>query len=423
MPAPARPECAPPIVRLAALAVLCAISGAASAQSWQLWATGLPGGLHPRLAIGPDHSIYYGLLGGGVPGVIYKASNAMAPSGSFTAMPPVPFVSITNNVVAMTTSVNSEPVVGIFHGSAAQNLSDPIAFVFDANTQSWIAATVTIPANLGVFAMARAPNGDLWFGAKWGRVYRSTDNGRSYTAIDETPLVAASAPCYYPTLIGNPSNGAIYAINVDRRGWVYAGTEGAGVVYSSDNGASWQPVDAFACDPNNSALHNPSSPMEPITNTGNTGAIGFTLDNNVVWNGTNPFNYPGWDSSIGFADLNAHTVTPTTGFVPFFIILGLQTVKIVTTDSGTLFLHSGINNSFDPNPPPPPATNFYSMGLYSSTDGIHWTQHNDGITGSNNGASEGSLAVDGDRVFTATSTGKIWYMDTATALFASGFDD
>jgi hypothetical protein len=415
------PSCA--LLSLSMLSALV-VSTTALAQSspWRLWASGLPVGIHPRVTVAPDHSIYYGLLGGGTPGVIYKAPNALAASGSFAALPAIPYLSIVNNIMALTTSANSEPVVGIFHGSSSANFTDPIAFVLDAGSQQWVAATITIPANLGVFAMARAPNGDLWFGAKWGRVYRSTDNGRSYTAIDETALVAVSAPCYYPTIGGNPSDGAIYAINVDSRGWVYAGTEGAGVVYSSDAGTSWQPVDAFACDPNNPTQHNLTSPMVQITHTGNTGAVGFTVDNNVIWNGTNPFNYPGWSSSIGYADLVAKTTAPVSGFVPFFIVNGLQTQKIVTTASGAIFLHSGANPAFDPNPPPPPLSSQYSMGIYMSNDGQHWTQANNGITGVNNGLAEGSLAVDGDRVFTATADGKIWVLDTRDSILVDGFD-
>lgn len=420
MPKPARFPAL--LLTLTACALLLPVTSHAQSSPWKLWASGLPAGFHPRLAVAPDHSIYYGLLSGGTLGVIYKAQDALNSTGSFAALPAVPYVTISNNIFALTTTANGEPVVGIFHNQAAQNLTDPIAFVMDAASQQWIAATVTIPAQLGVFAMARAPNGDIWFGAKWSRVYRSTDNGRSYTAINETALVAASSPCYYPTIGGNPSDGAIYSINVDRRGWVYAGTEGAGVIYSTDNGASWQPVDAFACDPNNPTQHNLASPMEPITHTGNTGAIGFTRDNNVVWNGTNPYNYSNWSASIGYADVNAHVAGPVNGFVPFFIVNGLQTLKIVTTESGTMFLHSGINNSFDPNPPPPPGTNLYSMGLYSSSDGQNWTLANDGITSGNNGGAEGSLAVDGDRVFMATVNGKIWYLDTNDSIFSNGFE-
>lgn len=404
--------------------------GGASAAGWQLWASGLPGGLHPRLAIAPDHTIYYGVQAtGGTRGIIHRADNALAPSGSFTALPVIPYVSITNNIQALTTNAQSEPVVGIYHyynGSDPNgnllHLNDPIAFVYDRTQNQWIAATVTVPAYVGANAMARAPNGDIWFGGKWTRVYRSIDGGRSYTAIDESPLVQANAPCYYPSLIGNPSNGAIFSINVDARGWVYIGTEGAGVVYSADNGVSWQPVDVYACLPGNPTQHNPSSPMEPVTRTGNTGAIGFTLDNQLVWNGTELFAYPNWTSSIGYADLNTHTVSPVSGFLDFFISRGTQVSKIVTSANGTLFLHSGANGSFDPNPPPPPLSSLYSMGLYSSPDGIHWTRFNDGITGINDGGAEGSLAVDGYRVFTATADGKIWCYDDLPWLHRDGFE-
>lgn len=416
--------------RMSTLIAGALLATAAPAAGWQLWATGLPGGLHPRLAVGPDHTIYYGLQAtGGTRGVIYQASNALAASGSFTAMAPIPYLTITNNIQALTTNANSEPVVGIFHyynpsdpTGTAQHLNDPIAFVYDRVSGQWQSASLTIPANLGVFAMARAPNGDLWFGAKWSRVYRSADGGRSYTAIDESPLVQANAPCYYPTLSGNPGDGAIYSINVDSRGWVYAGTEGAGVVYSSDSGASWRPVDAFACMPGNPTQHNPASPMEPVTRTGNTGAIGFTLQNNPVWNGTQLFSYNNWTSSIGYADLQTQTVLPATGFVTNFIYLGLQVSRIVTSANGTLFLHSGANASFDPNPPPPPINSLYSMGLYASGDGVHWAQFNTGITSTNDGGSEGSLAVDGSRVFTATADGKVWYYDDTPTLFVSGFE-
>ena len=61
-------------------------------------------------------------------------------------MPAIPYLSITNNISALTTNASSEPVVGIFHASAAQNLTDPMAFVLDAGSQQWVTATVTIPA-------------------------------------------------------------------------------------------------------------------------------------------------------------------------------------------------------------------------------------------------------------------------------------
>ena len=162
--------------------------------------------------------------------------------------------------------------------------------------------------------------------------------------------------------------------------------------------------------------------MESITHTGNTGAIGFTIDNNVVWNGSNPYNYPNWSSSIGYADVSAHVAGSVNGVVPFFIVNGLRTQKIVTTQSGTMILHSGSNSSFDPTPPPPPGTNLYSKGIYTSSDGHNWVQANNGLPAANNGEAEGSLAVDGNRVFTAMINGQIWYLDTNNATFGDGFE-
>lgn len=404
------------------LPLLASQAGPAAAQSaaWTLWASGLQPGIHPRLAIAPDHSLYYGLLAtGGPQGVIYRAADARAPSGQFSALPPIPYVSLTNNIEALTSNAASEPVVGIFHGTAAANLDDPIAFVLDRTSGQWVAANLSAPANLGVFALTRAPNGDVWFGAKWSQVYRSSDGGRHFTAIDESALVQARAPCYYPTLGGAGGDGAIYSIAVDRRGWVYAGTETAGLVCSADNGASWQPVDPYACLAADPAQRNPSSPMEPLVRSGNVGAIGFTLGHDPVWNGVSLFYY-NWPSSIGRADLAAHTVAPATGFTPNFIYKGLQVTRIVTTANGTMFLHSGANPSFDPVQPPPPSSQ-YSLGLFRSDDGLNWSAFNTGIPGNNDGLAEGALAVDGNRVFTATSDGKIWYLDTDDTLFRDGF--
>jgi hypothetical protein len=67
-----------------------------------------------------------------------------------------------------------------------------------------------------------------------------------------------------------------------------------------------------------------------------------------------------------------------------------------------MFFHSGTSNG---------AT---QIGIYTSWDGIHWSLFNDGITGQNDGQSQGSLAVDGNKVFMATHDGKVWmYEDTS----------
>lgn len=400
-----------------ALAASASAACAAPATGWTLWASGLSPGVHPHLAVAPDHTVYYATLGtGGARGVVYKAADARAPAGAFAPLPQIPYATIMNNIQALETTAAGEPVAGIFHAAGS---TDPIAFVLDKASGQWIAAAVSGPQpNLGVFAMARAPNGDLWFGAKWAYVYRSTDGGRSYVAIDESARVKASAPCYYPTFDNAANDGAIYSINVDARGRVYAGTETAGVVYSDDAGATWRPLDAQACLASDPAQRNSASPMAPATMAGNIGAIGFTRDHRPVWNGTLLFHF-GWDSSIGVADPVAQTVSPASGFPSGFIYRGLQVSRIVTTSTGVLFLHSGANPSFDPSLPP---QSQYSMGLYRSEDGLDWTRFNDGILSANDGWSEGGLAVDGNRVFAATSDGRIWVHDEGDLLFADGFD-
>jgi hypothetical protein len=78
------------------------------------------------------------------------------------------------------------------------------------------------------------------------------------------------------------------------------------------------------------------------------------------------------------------------------ITSGLQTTKIVTTANGIMYLYS------------------LSMGVYMSSDGVVWNQFNTGITSAIGQDSEGSLAVDDNRVFTVTADGKVWYFDDDT---------
>ncbi len=66
-----------------------------------------------------------------------------------------------------------------------------------------------------------------------------------------------------------------------------------------------------------------------------------------------------------------------------------------------MFFHSGSSNGSSPT----------QIGIYSSWDGIHWSLFNDGISGMNDGLSQGSLAVDENKVFMATRDGKIWMLD------------
>ena len=104
---------------------------------------------------------------------------------------------------------------------------------------------------------------------------------------------------------------------------------------------------------------------------------------------------------MGFADMDLHTVAEVQGLPDYLIQTGQQVSRIVTTDQGQMFFHSGSSNG---------AT---EIGIYTSWDGINWSLFNDGITGANDGLSQGSLAVDGNKVFMATHDGQVWmYHDT-----------
>ncbi|WP_309640957.1 T9SS type A sorting domain-containing protein [Flavobacterium sp.] len=378
-----------------------------NAQSWQLWATGLPAGSFPKLEVAANHDIFYGLVAGpGPKGIIYKA-NTNSATGVFSPMPTIPVpVSITNNIQAIISNSASEPIVGVFR----TNTSEPFLFKYSNTTNTWSSVAVDFPASLGAFCMAKSPNGNLWVGAKWANIFKSTDNGSSFIKIDESALVQSAYPCYYPSYSGNAIDGAIYSINVDSNGRLYAGTEGAGVIYSDDNGASFHPADFFVCQATNPTLKNTTSPMRPLSDTGNLGAIGFTFDNNLLFNGTNMFSV-NWTQSLGFANMTNHSTSPISGIQDYFIGSGLQVSKIVTTANGHVFFHSGSNNSV------PTGT----IGIYTSTDGINWSLFNTCITGLNDGQSQGGIAVDGNKVYFATHDGKIFVFD-ATTLTSTNFN-
>jgi hypothetical protein len=378
------------------------IHGNLGAQSptWTLWASGLPSGVYPRMAVAPNHDIFYTLLGAGINlGYIYKA-NTQDASGHFTSLPKIPRpATIQNNIVALGYNQWSEPLAGIYRSE----ITDPWLFRFDLATQTWDTAVSPINPSLGGHCMATSANGTIYVGTRWAYIYKSTDDGRTFQIIDDTHAVESEYPCYYPTFNGSAYNGAIFSIQIDNNGRVYAGTETAGVIYSDDEGEHWQPADFFACLPGDSTLKDSNSAMIPLTKSGNVAGLGFTKDNQLVWTGVIMWAF-GWKNEMGFADLDAHTVSPVEGLPDYLIQVGQQVSRIVTTDNGQMFFHSGTSNG---------AT---EIGIYTSWDGIHWSLFNDGITGQNDGQSQGSLAVDGNKVFMATHDGQVWMYEDTTLI-------
>lgn len=385
--------------KLSLILGLLVASITAKSQTWTLWASGLPSGVYPRMVVSPNHDIFYTLLGTGVKlGTIYKA-NTLDKNPNFSALPIIPRpASIQNNIVALGFNNNNEPLAGIYRS----NMSEPWLFRFNNQTQQWDTCKSDLVPTLGGHCIATAANGTIYVGARWAYIYKSTDNGKTFKAIDESKLLAQNYPWYFPTFLNKSVNdGAIFTVSIDRNNRVYAGTETAGVIYSDDEGASWHPADLFACKGNKN-VYDTLSRMGPLAKSGNVAGIGFTKNNDVVWSGNDMW-YFNWKNKLGFANLKDSTVSEVVGLPDYLVQTGQQVSKIVTTANGTMFLHSGSS------------TGATKVGIYKSDDGIHWDYFNIGITGKNDGQAQGSLAVDGNKVFMATSDGQVWMYDAAPA--------
>ncbi len=369
---------------------------------WQLWATGLPQGAYPRMIVCPNHDLYYTLLGTPTKlGVIFKA-NTQNQSAGFSELPAVPRpTSVVNNIVCLGYNLYNELLAGIYRN----NNTEPWLFYFDSKTLDWKTAQTDLQPSLGAQSIATDSKGNIFVTTRWAYIYKSIDHGRTFKAIDESKIIAEQYPCYYPSFLNqSTNNGSLFTINIDKRDRIYAGTETAGVIYSDDEGKSWHPADLFACL-NDKNIYDTTSPMSILSRSGNVAAIGFTKENNIVWSGNDFWHY-NWKNAMSFANMTDSTCAELKGIPDYLVQRGQQVSKIVTTDNGTMFFHSGSNASTT------------QVGIYRSVDGINWQLFNNGITGQNDGLSQGSLTVDGNKVFMSTHDGQIWMYNEEISSFS-----
>lgn len=394
-------------------------AGEARAADWVLWAdgtNGVPPRTYPRLAFSDDGDVYFTYLSPQPDGngVVLRA-HVDDPARKFTPMPPVPLAKpMPNmpyaNVFTMTTTALGEPVLGL---SANTGNTSPLLVTWDEGAGKWLVPPIDPPeriCNHNLYAIARAPNGDIWAGCQWSGVYRSTDDGRSFEFVDVSALVKASTPSYFPTRAAGTDNlGAMYGLKIGPDGAIYFGTETGGVVYSTDDGASFRPLDQQPDDL--------MSPMARATNSGNIAGIGVTPDGRVMVQGVPGGGaYPPADGTDFYVfDLVARTTTPAVGLPDYFV--GGQTVsQILTLPGGEMFFHSN-HDRVDPMTGTPQLG-----GVLSSTDGVTWGPRNDGIDeifkvpnmnfwvdGLGHGDGDG-LAAYGDDLYVVTATGKIFVL-------------
>ncbi|MEZ4451077.1 MAG: MYXO-CTERM sorting domain-containing protein [Nannocystaceae bacterium] len=398
------------------IAAALLLSSAEARAEWTLWAEGLPNGVTPSIAISAQGEIFYALLAPQLDGngAVYRAS-LDDPDRVFTKMPSFPLPTPQgnasyNNVYAIAANARGEPIVGLSINGNWVN-QEPLLWTWDADAGSWIAATI-VPAegvcNRTIQKIALAPNGDVWASCQWHGAFRSTDDGRTFAAIDVSAAVAAAVPSYFPTEANGAGDlGALFNLAISPDGVVVIGSESGGVVMSTDDGATWEPVDQDPTDP--------MSPMARATNLGNVAGVGFLPDGRVIaegGDGNGPYP-PKGAVGLYIFDVVAGTTTQGTGF-PDYVLGGLAVRQFVTLPSGVMFMHTGHDRVDEATGEPT------FGGLARSDDGIAWVLDNDGIDeifkvanmelwiDGLGRANQHPFASDGDDLYVTTKTGKIF---------------
>ena len=228
--------------------------------------------------------------------------------------------------------------------------------------QHW-QSTDSLPAPRAAFALAGDSSGALYVGGEGSTSYHSTDGGLSWRAL--SPL---------------PAGGAVLSLAVSPSAdWLLAGTDGAGLFSSRDQGVTWQPVNAVGGQFVSSILLQPAG-LPPclrgydcVLARARSGLF-ITLDGGTVWRKVEG----GWD-----------------GRVDAIGAAGAKPAWILATDRGRIYRspdgerwepwgdglgRTGAVFSLASDPDRP--TNVVAgteNGLYLSYDGgLHWQQPTDG---------------------------------------------
>lgn len=216
------------------------------------------------------------------------------------------------------------------------------------------------------------------FAAPWsGGIYRSTDNGLTWTAVNNG---LTEINIRITALFSDGSN-------------VFAGSWGSGVFRSTDMGNSWVDVNGVATS--GTAVHAFVQNGSSLFMGSQGGGVCLTTDNGASWVAVN--------NGMLSLDVRDLTVMGTTIYAATW---GATSRVLKSTDNGANWVQASNGITFpldDPCLGTAGNTIFlgtYAHGVYLSTDdGANWTEANNGLPA---GATIREFAVDGTNIFAAT---------------------
>ncbi|HUI64264.1 MAG TPA: T9SS type A sorting domain-containing protein [Bacteroidota bacterium] len=212
-------------------------------------------------------------------------------------------------------------------------------------------------------------NGSYLYAGAYAGVYRSADNGFSWTSVLNNTDIRGMA------VIG--SN-------------IFAGTFGSGVLRSTDNGANWTEVDSGLTNHNITCLLSNGSELF----AGSNGAVQRSTDNGEYWSPS--------DGSITGVDIN------TMAFNGSNIFAGSSSSVYLSTNDGATWTPagSGFNGSVgDLQSLGPDLFAATVVGIFRTTDhGQNWSPVDSGIAG----LQATALTVSGSTLFAGTFGGGIY---------------